>query len=332
VIDGRLIKRAIRRLRSIKFNQNLIVFSFFLLVSAVFWFFNALNREYYTDLTIPVKYVNLPENKLPVGSTKDYVKVNISAYGYQVMDYKASTINPVIIDMKQTMLQSLSRDKNKRFFILTSTIRDDISKILGPNFRINSISPDTLYIDLLRVLTKKLPVKRNFSLEFRKQFALSDSIEFNPDTVIIKGPESILDTVHAIYTQETSFRDLHDSSWFEIPLQEIRGTQLSHNMVNCRIAVEEFTELEFKLPVFILNEPIGYSVKLFPSEIRLLFNVGFSKYKNITPDQFKLTVDYFELEKAGNSRVIIKIDQKPEHISSIRLIPQSVDFIIEKND
>jgi hypothetical protein len=184
----------------------------------------------------------------------------------------------------------------------------------------------------LRVLTKKLPVRRNFSLEFRKQFAISDSIEFNPDTVIIKGPESILDTIHAIYTQEGSFKDLHDSSWFEIPLREIRGTQLSHNLVNCRIPVEEFTELEFKLPVFILNEPIGYSVKLFPSEIRLLFNVGFSKYKNITPDQFKLTVDYFELEKAGNSRAIIKIDQKPAHISSIRLIPQSVDFIIEKND
>ncbi len=281
---------------------------------------------------VPVKYINMPDNKLPVGKTKDLVKVNISAFGYQVMDYKTSSLKPVIIDLKQNMLLTLPGKKNKKYFILTSTIRDDISYTLGSGIKINSISPDTLYLDLLRVVSKRLPIRKKFTIEFRKQFMLSDSIVFSPDSITIKGPESILDTIDAIYTRSKSFKDVHDSFWSEIELEEIKGTQLSENIVNCIIPAEEYTELEFKLPVFVLNEPISYAVKLFPSEVKLVFNVGFSEYQNITPDQFKLVVNYFDLDKSTNSRAIIKIDQMPDQISSIRIIPQSVDYIIEKND
>jgi hypothetical protein len=331
-VNGHYIRRALNKIRSIKFNQNLMSFGFFLLVAAIFWFFNALNKEYNTDLIVPVRYVNLPDNKILVGESENSIKVNISAFGYQIIDYKTSTISPVLIDFNKFLLSPVPNNKNRKFYILTSTFRDEISSSLGENLRINKISPDSLMMELVKVVSKKVPVKQNFEIDFRKQYMLNDSVKFFPDSVIIKGKESAIDTIQAVYTKKMVFKDFHDSLWFEIGIKGIRGTELNQNKVKCFIQAEQFTEMEFKLPVFILNEPVGYSVKLFPSEVRLIFNVGFKNYKKITIDQFRIVADYFEIEKSNKSRVLLNLNKKPANVSNIRIDPQSVDYIIEKND
>jgi hypothetical protein len=330
-VNGHYIRRAFNKIRSIKFNQNLMSFGFFLLVAALFWFFNALNKEYNTDLIVPVRYINLPDNKLQVGESENSIKVNISAFGYQIIDYKTSTINPVLIDFNK-FIQSPVPHKNRKFYILTNTIRDEISGSLGDNLRINKINPDSLTIELVKVVSKKVPVKQNFEIGFRKQYMLYDSVKFFPDSVTIKGKESAIDTIEAVYTEKMVFKDFHDSLWFDIGIKGIRGTELNKKKVKCFIQAEQFTEMEFKLPVFILNEPVGYSVKLFPSEVRLIFNVGFKSYKKITIDQFRIVADYFEIEKSIKSRVLLNLNKKPVNVSNIRIDPQSVDYIIEKND
>jgi hypothetical protein len=324
-------RRASKKNPSIRINQKLLTFGFFLLVAALLWFFNALNKEYYTDLVIPVKFINLPDNKLQVGEAETSLIVNVSALGYQVIDYKTSSISPVLVDFKKIGLIPASGRKNS-YYILTSSMRDELSLVLGHNLRINKIRPDSLIVELVKVVSKKVPVKQNFKIEFRKQFMLSDSVKFVPDSVVIKGKESILDTIGAVYTEITDLNDIHDSSWFEIKLKLIKGVEFKENKVNCLIKAEQFTELEFKLPVYILNEPLGYSVKLFPSEVKVVCNVGFNNYHNITGDQFRIVADYFEIEKSKKARVLLILNKKPLNVSNVRIYPQSVDYIIEKND
>jgi len=332
MLKGLSFKRSLVRIRRIKLNQNIFIFGFFLFLSAVFWFFNALSREYYTDLMVPVKFINLPDNKLQVGNTSEFIKVKVSAFGYQVMDYKASTISPIIIDLKQYNLQLVQGSKSRKYFIPTSNFTHLITSVLGNEFKINAISPDSLVIELVKVISKKVPVKGNLSLEFRKQYMQQDSILFQPDSVKIKGIESVLDSIDAVFTTYEKIEDIHDSLRFEIPLQKIRGTELSANSAICLIPAEEYTELELKLPVYTQNEPIGYVLKLFPSEVRVLFNVGFSQYRSITAEQFRIVADYEGVEKSGNSKVAIRMIKMPQHISNIRIFPSSLDYIIEKND
>jgi hypothetical protein len=324
-------RRASKRKRSIKINQKLLSFGFFLLIAALLWFFNALNKEYYTDLIIPVKFINLPDNKLQVGQAEANLIVNVSAFGYQVIDYKASSINPVLVDFKKLGLIPASGKKNS-YYILTSSMRDEISSVLGTNLKINKIRPDSLIIELVKVVSKKVPIRQNFNIEFRKQFMLKDSIKFVPDSVVIKGKESVLDTINAVYTENSTLTDIHDSSWFETKLMDIKSVEFKANKVNCLIKADQFTELEFKLPVYILNEPQGYSVKLFPSEVKVIFNVGFTNYHNITSNQFRIVADYLEIEKSKKTRILLNLDKKPANVSNIRIYPQSVDYIIEKYD
>ena len=124
-MNGNFLQRIFARIKSIKLNQNLLVFGFFLLISSVFWFFNALNKEYYADLQVPITYINLPENKLVAGPLARKVDVKITAFGHKVMNYKTSSINAAIINLSQHSLHPIPGTKNKKFYILTSTIKSE---------------------------------------------------------------------------------------------------------------------------------------------------------------------------------------------------------------
>ena len=331
-MNGDFIQRITQYLKSIKLNQNILVFGFFLLISSFFWFLNALNKEYYADITVPVTYTNLPENKLVAGPLAKQLNVKITAFGHEVMNYKTSSINSAVINLSKHSLHSITGGKDKRYYILTSTIKEEIANVLGPDIEIKKLEPDSLIFKLEDVVTKKVPVISRLQIEFEKQFMMKEDIFLEPDSVTIKGVKSSLDTITFISTDSLKLEGVEDSVNIMVKLNEIPGTEITPQMVNCLIPVEKFTELNFNLPISVVNVPKGYSVKLFPSTAKVTCNVGFSKYQSIFKEQFSLVADFEGFKEASDSRLRIKLVRKPEHIPNIRIHPQVIDYIIERND
>lgn len=331
-MNGEFIQRIIKHLKSIKLNQNFLVFGFFLLISSFFWFLNALNKEYYADITVPVTYTNLPENKLVAGPLAKQLNVKITAYGHQVMNYKTTSINSAIINLSKHSLHLIAGEKDKRYYILTSTIKDEVANVLGPDVDIKKIEPDSLIFKLEDVVAKRVPVVSRLQIIFEKQFMMKEGVFFEPDTVTIKGVKSSLDTIEFIATDSLKVNGVEDSVNLMVELENIPGTEITPQMVNCKIPVEKFTELNYNLPISVVNVPNGYSVKLFPATAKVTCNVGFSKYQSIFKEQFSLVADFAGFQEAVDSRLRIKLGRKPEHISNVRIHPQAIDYIIEKND
>ncbi len=331
-MNGDFIQRIIDYLKSIKLNQNILVFGFFLLISSFFWFLNALNKEYYADITVPVTYNKLPENKLVAGPLAKKLNVKITAFGHEVMNYKTSSINSAEIDLSKHSLHLIPGGEEKRYYILTSTIKEDVAHVLGPDVEIKKIEPDSLIFTLEDVVTKKVPVVSHMQIEFEKQFMMKKKVFLKPDSVTIKGVKSSLDTISFIATDSVKLEGVEDSVNIMVELATIPGTEITPQMVNCLVPVEKFTELNFELPIGVVNVPKGYSVKLFPASAKVTCNVGFSKYQSIFKEQFSLVADLAGFKEAVNSRLRIKLVRKPEHISNVRIHPQAIDYIIEKND
>jgi hypothetical protein len=331
-LNGDFIQRIIDYLKSIKLNQNILVFGFFLLISSFFWFLNALNKEYYADITVPVTYNKLPENKLVAGPLAKKLNVKITAFGHEVMNYKTSSINSAEIDLSKHSLHLIPGGEEKRYYILTSTIKEDVAHVLGPDVEIKKIEPDSLIFTLEDVVTKKVPVVSHMQIEFEKQFMMKKKVFLKPDSVTIKGVKSSLDTISFIATDSVKLEGVEDSVNIMVELATIPGTEITPQMVNCLVPVEKFTELNFELPIGVVNVPKGYSVKLFPASAKVTCNVGFSKYQSIFKEQFSLVADLAGFKEAVNSRLRIKLVRKPEHISNVRIHPQAIDYIIEKND
>lgn len=330
-MKNKLTKEIYKRLKTIKLNQNLLVFIIFLFVSSFFWFLNALNKPYYADITIPVEYINMPENKLVVGDLSKEFKVKINAYGYEIMDYKTSNINPVVVNLKQHKIHIVNSNNKQRYYILSSSIKNDISTVLGSDIEIKKIEPDSLIFTLEEVISKKVAVESNLKLTFKQQYKLKKGIIFTPDSVVIKGEKSKLDNISCIYTDSVVINQLSDSTNMMIDLIKIEGTDISQKQVNCILDVEKFTELSYNLPIKIINVPENYNIKLFPATAKLTCNVGFSSYNSIYKEQFSI-VAYYDEDNAKSKRLTLKVSSKPSHVSDIRVMPRVVEYVIEKND
>lgn len=324
-------KKLAGKIKRVKLNPNSFTFFFFLLVSAIFWFFNALNKDYVATIKVPVKFMNFPENKLVAGKFIDHVNVKVAANGYSFLKYKSASFDDAIINIQLHSIYKISETDGKRFYLLTSTIKNEIANLLDGNTEIKSISPDSIIFDLDEVIKKKVPVIRNFLINYRKQFMLIDKINIIPDSIFIRGVYSVLDTINFVYTATNVFDDVNDSLEFDIELEKIAGVNFSKNMVKCSIPVEEFAELSFVLPIDVVNQPEDFNLKLFPSEAKVICNVGFSQYRQVFQQQFRFTVDYNDIQN-NLERIRLSLDKFPENVSSVRYYPISVEYLVEEND
>jgi len=324
--------RLFKRVKSLKLNQNILIFGFFLLISFLFWFLNALSNIYNTEISIPIEYSNSPENKLIAEVQATTIKIKITAVGYRIINYKTTSIDPVIISLSRYKPKSVEGTNNKKFFILSQSLKEEIMNAVGKDLNVSIIGPDSLIFSMDEVITKKLPVLKNFTVGFKKQFMLKNDISLSPDSVLVKGVKSLLDTLSEVFTKYDKLTDLDASQIYEIDLINIPGIEFSSNRVHCNIEVEEFTEMKYELPIEVINLPDQLKIKIYPANATIAVNVGFSRYQTIYRDQFRLIADYKEAGDSQVSRLRVKVAKAPENISTIRIYPQSVDFIIEKND
>ena len=320
-----------RNIKRFKFNPNTFTFLFFLLVSTIFWFFNALNKEYVATINVPVKFVNFPENKLLAGDFVDRLQVKVEASGYSFLKYNSAPISEATINLKLHSIYPVSENDNKRFYLLSSTIQNEISAQLDGATSIKSISPDSIIFELDEVIKKKVPVRNKLHIECRKQYMLKDSVKIIPDSISIRGVKSVLDTLNEVFTEEKHLKDVYDSLSLDLMLKPVQGVAFSQSSVKCTVPVEEFAEISFVLPIEIENLPSEYNLELFPARAKVICNVVFSQYRQIFPQQFRFIVDYNDVKRNPN-QLKVNLIKYPQNVSSVRYYPIAVDYLLEEND
>lgn len=144
--------------KEVSVNRDVVVFTFFLLISFVFWYLNTLGKENETGIRFPVKYINLPKER--VVSDKQPVKLNLflKGTGYSIMKLKFSgNKTPVLIDISKVNYRRVPGSKNLDYFIVTSGLAKSLTVQLRSGCEITSIKPDTLFFTLDRIITKISP-------------------------------------------------------------------------------------------------------------------------------------------------------------------------------
>ena len=100
---------------------------------------------------------------------------------------------------------------------------------------------------------------------------------------------------------------------------------VSNKSVSYKYEVERFTQGELTIPIQIKNKPDSLNINIYPKAINLQFQSPLSRYDDITPEQFLLTVDYNE--KGSNSELQVKIEDHPYGIRNMRLVKSFITFI-----
>ena len=317
------------KVEKLRNDKRVIVFAVCFLIATILWFLNALSKDYSTTISYPVKYVSAPANQFLANEPPSKLDLKIDAHGFTLLRYKLSlSFSPIILNLT-TITNNLNMEP-AGFMVNTSNLVRRISDQISSEISIVSIEPAYLRIILDSLLTKSVPVKPSYELEFKPQFDLKAQVSISPKQVKITGPAMVLDTIFFLRTKEETFDKLDSEITKSMEILYPENTNITPKKVTIQIPVEKFTEKKLNVPIQIQNMPENVNVKLFPSEIKLTFLVGLSEFEDITSANFQVYVDY-ETINSSNENLNIFIDKKPAFVEIQRFTPESVEYLIEIN-
>lgn len=312
-------------------NKKLLVYLFFVGLSTIFWFLNALSKEYTTSINYPVYYINFPENKVLTNDLPKKLSLRVNAYGFDLLRYKLSTAflsNP--FDVNKYTNNRIEGSSLNNYTLLTSNIKERIEKELSTGIRLEAISPDTIRFQFSPILEKKVPVVLDLKLNYEQQFMKGGAILPEFDSILVKGPQSLIDSIHIAKTELLELLGLKKDTKKEVDFEKIEGVSFSPKKLTVNIPVERFTEANKNVSIKVDNLPDSVLLRLFPGDVKLSYFVGMNKYENITEDHFDVRVDYLEAIQGDGNKLKVELKRSPDFVSNVRYYPQTVTFLIEK--
>jgi len=318
------------RLREYFRDKKLMTLLICILIATALWFLNALGKTYTTNIYYPVRYVNMPPDKVLSNEPPSRLELKVTAPGYTIVTYNTiMTYSPIILN-----LENITRDMKPTpdgYLIRTESLTKNISSQFSSDIILHSVIPDFLTFRFDSLETRIIKIRPQVETGFRAQFNLAGPIRVKPDNVQVKGTRETIDTIRFVYTKKKSFSQLNKTVEDNLELITPEKTELQPERVNIEIPVEEFTEKNIMVPVTIINSPSNEIIKLFPSAVKLTFLTSLTMFKNITPASFSVAADYQDI-KPGISALPLHIEKQPDFIQSLKYSPASVEFLIEKQN
>ena len=315
-------------IKNIKINRDVLSFTVFLLISGLFWLLNALSETYTATFTIPVKYINVSEDEAVVEKSHDLLNLKVRGGGYTILRQKISkTFSFITIDASKL----IRTNDEGRAFLLPHQQRENIQKQLYIGLEHESIEPDTLFVSICKTKRKNVIIRPNGVIKPDQQFLVSGPVLFIPDSVEIFGPVNIVDTMTYIQTQYFVFEKVRDPVICEVSLKEPNDITLSNKKVQMTIPIELFSEKSVFVPITAIGLADSLIIKTFPSEIKITYQAGLSRFEQIKPSDFRVIVDTEPISKGERpTRLRVKIEKTPDYLHSYDYTPYFVEYLLEK--
>ena len=314
-----------------RLKTRLAIFGFFFVVASILWYLNKLTYEYSTEISFPLKVQNMPSGKVLVGDPPKHIPLQIKGFGYILVRYKlGAALSPISIDLEQVPLMSLKNSETKHF-VLTSTLRNVIANQLQGHLELGGIGIDTLHFEFAEMIQKKVEVKLDLSYTLERQHLLSNPITLSPDSIVLSGPKTLLDTINSIYTEPLKRSNLSSTYTAMVPVNDIKQLGRSHRKVTLCIPVEKYTEANISTSIEVRNLPDSLRLILLPKMVTVKCNVLVSKYRKLLEGGVVVPyVDFNELNSRASNKLHVKVKTEPYSVKVIEINPKNIDYLIEK--
>jgi len=297
-------------------------FLFFLLLSFTFWTSTKLSNTYIVEESFSIIWTNIPNGIIP-SSENQQMNVSISASGIEILIYRLinKSINISLSQADFSGEKGLIDLRGQDFFI---------KKQFFENTKLNILNPLFLEFKFSRLEEKVFTVVPQIEINLRAGYLIDSSLKVTPDSILVRGPKSILDTLNSIQSESIIADDLYENFRKKVSLRSIPEIQLSESKVTLEVAVSRYTEKEFLLNVEVINLPLGTRVKLFPPKAKVRVTLPLSVLRTIKTSDFNLVVDYNNIFKDVEKKLDLIMIRRPSSVKKVILEPKKVNYLIRK--
>jgi len=301
------------------------VFVILLFCSFLAWFVSKLSDTHTDRATFELVYNNIPDSLFFLGASKDNLTITAKGSGWQFLGSRFAT-RKISID-----LDEMSNRGNK-YFLAEPVYRKQIESKLPDAMTILQMDQDTLFFDFTRMISKKIPVRADVTIDLAQNYLMDGDLQLSPDSVVLRGPLQEIDTIKEARTETVVLSDVTDS--FERTLQLMQPSDLVHAVyenqsVTLSATVFRFSEKIFEIPVEVANLPEGTQIRTFPNTVEVLCKATVERLKEIVPSDFRIVADLADI-KEDSPFLPLYLIQQPDSVPSVQMRQSQVEFILKR--
>jgi len=303
--------------------RSILLYLFFVVISAIFWSFLTFNSDVQLEIEVPVE-MSLPSNVHLLAKVPDTLTVTVRDRGYRFFSYLFHKTP------KLTIRFSDYSDGNSLFKIDQSHLKKELAPILNKRANIVSVLPESINIKFTDLPGKKVPVKTDIIVEPREGFTLYGALIQSQDSVLVFSDAKTLNEINEVYTYHVEELDLTDTLRRVVTIAPINVAIVEPRTIDIVVPIEKLKTRQSKVQIAVRNAPPGVKMLLFPSNVDVTFRAPASR----VDDEVGITavVDYnaVDFNSPGN-KVKVMIGEAPAAYQNVKLSHDSVEYIIEKH-
>lgn len=298
-------------------------------IAFIFWIIIKLSYIYRTTIVLPIIYQLKPEMTFKIPPPTK-CEVDVRATGWNLMNMQKSEI-------------LLSEDKIQQHTIISGQdLQQEVQKMFGSNIQIYNIVPSIIEVFVDSLIEKQVPIISDIEIKTLAQYRLLSQPNFVPNTLTIKGPKSIIDTITQWHTEHQQIDSVNISMRRLVTLRTHENLQISTSAkeVEMHVEVQQLTEKKIILPI-LTNKHLqqdSFIFALIPNQVTITCLVGLQDYNKLQASDFEVQVELPELSKlkksADNATQIdmlkVNIKKKPIYADVSSIEPKSVQYLIRK--
>ncbi|HYC85394.1 MAG TPA: hypothetical protein VEB86_09240 [Chryseosolibacter sp.] len=287
--------------------------------ATVFWFLNALNKTYTTNLRFPLTFEYDRQNFVPVKSLPKEIRVNVTGNGWNL--FRRSTgvkIPPLEIPVERPL------ETRK---IVASTLPAYFSNQLE-GLEINYVLTDTLYVSLEPKTVRWIKLALDTtSLRMKKGYGLASFVSIMPDSIFVEGPRPIIDQIQEPVRIQLPFGNIDEHFMEDVEVQLPSSDLLKRNppTVAVMFDVEKMVTIEDSARLVILNLPANVWPVIGRRKVPIKLSIPQNMMGEFNRDSLRATLDLKRIPR-GEKALKPAVSGLPPYATVIHVDSVKVKF------
>jgi hypothetical protein len=300
-----------------------------ILTAFFLWVVYTLSNEYTAYFRFPLEVETNLEGRTNISRPDNTLFIRGKARGFYIIrNTWRKKIPPITFFVDRDLVHEISGNDDE-FYLLSDNIDNLVNDALGTDLVLETILSDTIRLRYPREHYKKVPVRFVSDISYKPQYMSFEPVRLTPDSVLVYARESYLEIIEEVKTRKITLGNLSQSVEGIARLEIPENSRLSHAEAEYRIPVRRYVEMSFEVPVTTRNVPYRRELFVLPDVVTIQFRCPFRDASEISPDDFRLVVDYKDFVQKESGKIIPVLEATPHMISHINMAPQFVDGIIQ---
>ncbi|MDZ7318147.1 MAG: hypothetical protein ONB11_03270 [candidate division KSB1 bacterium] len=283
-------------------NFKIKAVAFFMAV--LLWLFVKTEDNYTYSIDIPLQISNQDQNRVIESELPKTIKVTAWGKGRDLLSLRIR--NDIFYNLDVSAIQHSAK---------IALQRNQIKFRHGNNIDIlNIVDPESLQVITAELLTKKVPVIADVTVQTVPGYTVVDELKLTPDSVVIQGRKSALSHIESISTAKRLFKEVRRDLKKTVPLAlpAEKGIRLHHSEVTLFADVQKLMEKPItEIPVQVINQPPGLKITVIPSTLSLVLEGGVDLLLNVTKADVRAYLDYRKIQSSQEKSHLAYIETPP---------------------